>query len=252
MQAPIPGTDLSLFTWLVISGGQPVMTRTSKEGHVIGDFGTESLLLCADLAKTIVEAAEAVLPRDLWSMTIVSKMFHWGDGKAGLGVAILSSVPAPDDFHRVAKDVLSRVSPTEHHVASRDGSSTQVHADQFLGRHGGKSIPTALVATFGTHQTELCGRLPSQAQRPEIKKETVTVEGKPDGIIKKRRALFIDTHSGKLLSCKFDEAEFFESLFEALRDGKTHRFTMAVENDGTDKPELVLKKFELLNDGWAF
>lgn len=252
MQASIPDTELSLHTWLLIASGQPVATRKSREGHVVGDFATESLLLCADLAKAIVEAAESELLRDFSSMTIISRMFQSGDGKAGLGVAILSSMPAPEDFRQIAKDVLSRVSPQDRHLAQRDGSLAQQHADEFLARHGGKSIPTTLVASIGHVRTELCGRLPSQAQRPEIKQQISEIDGKVDGILKKRRTLFIEVPKGKSLSCKYDEEKFFDVLVTALRESKSCRFEIAVENDGNDKPQLVLKKIELTDNGWGF
>jgi len=252
MQQQIPGTDFSFHAWLEILDGQPVTIQTSIQGHILGDFYTDSIGLCFSLARTVIEAAEDALARDYSSSTRISKMFRLMDGKAYFGVAIFSSTPATEDFVLIAKDVLSRVNPKEHYLAPRDNSPCHKHVDQFLARHGGKTLPETLIACTQDDWIELRGKLPHLAERHEAMPEPIVVIGKIDGLIKKRRTLFADLGKNKSLSCKFDEDVFLQRLIDALRDGTTHRIHIAFEDDGTGKPEPILKDIQALNEGWSF
>lgn len=252
MQQQIPGTDFSPHAWLEILDGQPVPIQTSTQGHILGDFYTESVGLCFNLSRTIIEAAEDALARDYSSTTRISKMFRLMDGKAYFGVAIFSSTPAPEDFVLIAKDVLSRVSQKEHYLSQRDDSSFHKHVDQFLARHGGKTLPETLIARMQSDWIELRGKLPHLAERPETMPEPIEVFGKIDGLTKKRRTVFVDLGKNKSMSSKFDEEVFLERLIEALREGTDYRIQIVFENDGTGKPEPILKDLQALNEGWSF
>ncbi len=252
MQQQIPGTDFSLCAWLEILDGQPVPIQTSTQGHILGDFYTESIGLCFNLIRTVIEAAEDSLARDYSSSTRISKMFRQIDGKAYFGVAIFSSAPAAEDFELIAKEVLSRVNPKEHYLSPKDDTPCHKHVDQFLARHGGKNLPETLIARTQSDWIELRGKLPHLAERPEAMPEPINVLGKVDGILRKRRTLFADLGKNKSLSCKFDEDVFLQRLIDALRDGTTHRIRIEFENDGTGKPEPILKDIQALNEGWSF
>lgn len=252
MQQQLPGTDSSLHAWLEILDGQPVPIQTSTQGHILGDFYTESVGLCYNVIRTVIEAAEDALARDYSSSTRISKMFRLMDGKAYFGVAIFSSTPPAEDFLLIAKDVLSRVSQKEHYLAPNDDSPCHKHVDQFLARHGGKILPETLIARMQSDWIELRGKFPHLAERPQTMPEPIEVIGKIDGLTKKRRMLFVDLGKNKSTSCKFDEEVFLWSLVEALRESTAYRIKIAFENDGTGKPEPILKDLQPLNEGWSF
>ncbi len=252
MQQQIPGTDFSLYAWLEILDGQPVPIQTSTQGHILGDFYTESVGLCFNLARTVIEAAEDALARDYSSSTRISKMFRPMDGKAYFGVAIFSSTPAAEDFVLIAKEVFSRINPKDYYLSPKDDSPCHKHVDQFLARHGGKTLPETLIARMQSDWIELRGKLPHLAERPETMPEPIDVFGKIDGLTKKRRTLFVDLGKNKSMSCKFDEEVFLGRLVDALREGTAYRIQIVFENDGTGKPEPVLKDLQALNEGWSF
>lgn len=252
MQQQLPGTDSPLHAWLEILDGQPVPIQISTQGHILGDFYTEAVGLCFNLARTVIEAAEDVLDRDYSSLTRISKMFRLIDGNAYFGVAIFSSTPAAEDFVLLAKDVLSRVSQKERHLSQKDDSPSHKHVDQFLAQHGGKTLPETLIARMQSDWIELRGKLPHMAEQPETMPEPIEVIGKIDGLIKKRRTVFIDLGKNKSISCKFDEEVFLARLIDALGKGKVYRIQIVFENDGTGKPEPILKDLQALNNCWSF
>jgi len=252
MQQQIPGTELSIHTWLTVFLGQPIPIQQSKDGYAIGDFHTQGLDLCADLAKTVLETVEASLFCDYSTAARISKMFDIANGKVQFGVIIYSSTAAPKDFESVAMEVLKRINLTERHLVPKESGPCQEHADEFLARHGDKRIPEALVVKTQNEQIELRGKIPQKAVRTEIKHESLDVSGKADGIIRSQRTLIIEMAKKKSMSVKFEEEKHVDQIADAVKDGKVYRFNLQIENNGNDKAITVLKEFSLLNDGWAF
>lgn len=252
MQQQIPGTELSIHTWLTVFLGRPIPIQQSTDGHAIGDFHTQGLDLCADLAKTVLETVEASLLCDYSTAARISKMLDIANGKVQFGVIIYSSTAAPKDFESVAMEVLKRINPSERHLVPKESGPCQEHADEFLARHGNKRIPEALVVKTQNEQIELRGKIPQKAVRDEIKPETIEVSGRVDEPSRIKRTLTIEMGKKKSMSVKFDAEKHLARLADALKDGKVYRFNLQTENNGNDKAETVLKDFFLLNDGWAF
>jgi len=116
-----------------------------------------------------------------------------------------------------------------------DDSDIAELVEDFLGRHGGKSVGEARFLKTQNRQLLIAGKYRARPDQPLQNLDPWTITGEIDGLRGKSRLLYINVTERKTIEVVFDVQCFKDQLLSRVLDGKCYQFTIKTEVAAQDR-----------------